>query len=456
MSFSEVHRETLGHFSPDGGHLAGVSNNRILVRDARTLRLAEVFVCAAKVERIEWSADSEFLLAEVARPGLVQIWSLRDSSWACRIEEGIAGVARARWGPASRHVFVVADFGLYLAAWALEDGRRAAQIRYPKYPHRGLAFGREGRCLALLCRSDCRDSVAVHGCDGEFSRLAEFPLRHDCADLAWAPNDAAIILWERPAHSPHFLWYSPAGELLSQLGDCGPLRCACPAPSARLLAAGCLDGGLQLVSGDAMQPLARLEHDLGTALAEAGDDEVLVLREEDPAAEGAPVGYVRLPPGGLRVPVERRPAEVPVDSDGVPRQGVGTLSWSPDERYVATRHDGMPTAVWVWDTGRLALAALLLHRAPVRAMAWGSPSQPQGGGGSARLAVSTADSVLHFWWRGGSARLPCPLPAARLQWRCDGAAVLLQERQGVCVCGTGGLQLRDAGQGGAGRAATPP
>ena len=46
----------------------------MLVRNAETLKLVQVFVCVDKVERLEWSPDSEFILTEVARPGVVQVF----------------------------------------------------------------------------------------------------------------------------------------------------------------------------------------------------------------------------------------------------------------------------------------------------------------------------------------------------------------------------------------------
>merc|ERR1712232_423066 len=87
-----------------------------------------------------------------------------------------------------------------------------------------------------------------------------------------------------------------------------------------------------------------------------------------------------------------------------------------------------------WDLERLALAAVLLHRTPVRSLAW-DPSLA----GAARLAISTADPLLHIWSTetADATITSCPLSMTRLQWRCDGSALLLQERDRVCVCSWG-------------------
>lgn len=438
MSFSEVHKQSLGQWAPNGKHLAAVAQNRLLLREAETLKLVQVYVCVDKVERIEWSPDSEYVLTQVARQGIVQIWSLRECNWECRIDEGLGGVAHARWGISAQHVFVVSEFQLYLSIWKLEDKSRAVQIRHPKHPQKGLAFSHNSRWFALLRRSSCRDSVAVHSCIETFSQLTEIPVSGDFADLAWVLGDSAIVLWERPARSARFVWYSPRGELLSQIDECALLRCSFPSPTGQLLAGGCFDGSIHLLNAVSTKPLTRWTHDLKAACAEASEAEVAVLREEA-SGVGGPVRCVRLPnPASVRIPEERPGYELTVDADGVPRQGVGIAAWSSDERFLATRREGSPTTIWVWDLGCLALAVVLIFRTPVRSFVWDPSAASRGP--CARLAISTADPLLFLWSaavRGEAMVLPCPLSMARLQWRSDGRTLLLQERERACVCSPG-------------------
>lgn len=478
MEFSEVQKQALCQWSPDSRHLAAAAQNRVLLRDAETLSLVNVYTCGDKVERIEWSADSEYILSEISKQGVVQVWSVADPAWTCRIDEGLGGIARAAWGPSSRHVLVVSEFQLYLSVWTLEvaptEQPSSIHIRHPKFVRRGLAFSRNNRWMALLRRVSCRDSVAVHACEGQFAQLAEFHVDGDCADLAWAPGDRALVLWERPTKESRFRWFSPRGELLAQATDAGLLRSAWASPSALFLVAGGFDGRLHLVSGTAMKTLACFTHDLKACIAEAGETGMAVLQEElvgggavaqhlhsqgalmpQVLAAGRPLGSVRYVPvsnpASLQVPEERTP-EPALDADGVPRQGVGSASWSPDERYVATRHDGMPTAVWVWDLGRLALAALLLHRSQVRSLSWDTSAAATGE--RCRLAVSTADSCLFFWSPVEAAATPCPLAHSRLLWRRDGRSLLLQERDRACVCWPGAppVEVRAAASGESGSA----
>ena len=53
-----------------------------------------------------------------------------------------------------------------------------------------------------------------------------------------------------------------------------------------------------------------------------------------------------------------------------PKIGVGLLAWSVKDRYLLARNDNMPQALWIWDTQKLQLCALLQQLDAVRCAAW--------------------------------------------------------------------------------------
>ena len=56
------------------------------------------------------------------------------------------------------------------------------------------------------------------------------------------------------------------------------------------------------------------------------------------------------------------PSERPDPTKPNPRLGVGhIMSWSSDGRYLATRNDNMPSALWVWDAEDLGLCSLVVQ-----------------------------------------------------------------------------------------------
>jgi WD40 repeat protein len=103
------------------------------------------------------------------------------------------------------------------------------------------------------------------------------------------------------------------------------------------------------------------------------------------------------------------------------------VAWSHDGSFMATRCDSMPSAVWVWETGRLELACLLLQTRAVRAFAW-CPTQN-------RLVLCTGDSKLYLWSPDGASCVHVPLPGFRasgLCWHPDGESLVLTSRDEFC------------------------
>lgn len=104
--FSEVYRGNgpPPAFSPNGRYLATAVDFRLVVRDVDTLNVVQLFSCLDKIQHIEWAADSDYLLCGLYRRAMVQAWSVQQPDWTCKIDEGPAGIAHARWTPDGRQI----------------------------------------------------------------------------------------------------------------------------------------------------------------------------------------------------------------------------------------------------------------------------------------------------------------------------------------------------------------
>lgn len=103
------------------------------------------------------------------------------------------------------------------------------------------------------------------------------------------------------------------------------------------------------------------------------------------------------------------------------------MAWSADSHYLFTRNDNMPTALWIWDIARLELAALLIHKDPIRAAAW-DPVSP-------RVVICTGTPYLYMWTPSGAACVNVPLSqfvVSDLKWNPDGTSVVLKDREAFC------------------------
>lgn len=63
---------------------------RLVVRDAGSLQVLQLYTCVDQIQHVEWSADSLFLLCALYRRGLVQV--------RCRVRAGAASRQGAQWG----------------------------------------------------------------------------------------------------------------------------------------------------------------------------------------------------------------------------------------------------------------------------------------------------------------------------------------------------------------------
>ncbi len=60
-------------------------------------RSPQVYSCLDKVHKVEWSPNSRYVLCGLYDRATAQVWSVEDPEWACKIDEGPAGMTNCRW-----------------------------------------------------------------------------------------------------------------------------------------------------------------------------------------------------------------------------------------------------------------------------------------------------------------------------------------------------------------------
>nr|XP_008998548.1 WD repeat-containing protein WRAP73 isoform X1 [Callithrix jacchus] len=441
MNFSEVFKLSglLCKFSPDGKYLASCVQYRLVVRDVNTLQIVQLYTCLDQIQHIEWSADSLFILCAMYKRGLVQVWSLEQPEWHCKIDEGSAGLVASCWSPDGRHILNTTEFHLRITVWSLCT-KSVSYIKYPKACLQGTTFTRDGRYMALAERRDCKDYVSIFVCS-DWQLLRHFDTdTQDLTGIEWAPNGCVLAVWDTCLEYKVLL-YSLDGRLLSaysayewSLG----IKSVAWSPSSQFLAVGSYDGKVRILNHVTWKMITEFEHPVAI-----NNPKIVVYKEAEKSPQLG-LGCLSFPPpraGAGPLPTSESKYEIasvpvslqtlkPVTDRANPKIGIGMLAFSPDSYFLATRNDNVPNAVWVWDIQKLRLFAVLEQLSPVRTFQW-DPKQP-------RLAICTGGSRVYLWSPAGCLSVQVPgegdFAVLSLCWHLSGDSIALLSKDHFCLC----------------------
>ncbi|KAM5140389.1 WD repeat-containing protein WRAP73 [Mantella aurantiaca] len=416
MNFSEVFKlsNQLCRFSPNGKYLASCVQYRLVIRDVGTLQILQLYTCLDQIQHVEWSSDSMFILCAMYKRGIVQVWSLEQPDWHCKIDEGSAGLVSSCWSPDGRHILNTTEFHLRITLWSL-SAKSVSYIKFPKACQKGIAFTKDGRHMALAERRDCKDYISIFVCnDWRLLRFLQYKV----------------------------LLYSLDGRLLSSYSayewSLG-IKSVIWSPSSQFLAVGSYDEKVRILNHVTWKPIKELVHS-----ATISNPKTVVYREVDKCQTAVPSQLTFPPQRGapsslFAVHSKYELAELPVslrtikpDPDRAnPELGIGMLAFSPDNRYLATKNDNMPSCVWIWDIQKMRLAVVLEQTSAVRSFHW-DPVQP-------RLAICTGNSRVYLWSPSGCVSVHVPVEGnfsiLSLCWHPLGEdSLLLLSKDHLCLC----------------------
>ncbi|POI32618.1 hypothetical protein CIB84_003630 [Bambusicola thoracicus] len=474
MDFSELFKLSglLGRFSPDGKCLASCVQYRLIIRDVNTLQILQLYTCLDQIQYIEWSSDSLFILCAMYKRGIVQVWSLEQPDWHCKIDEGSAGLVASCWSPDGRHILNTTEFHGRTAASTFNTAinRSKQHITIAVAIEEWIAFTKDGRYMAVAERRDCKDFVSLFVCSN-WQLLRHFDTEtQDLFGIEWAPNGCVLAVWDTCLEYK-ILLYSLDGRLLStyqayewSLG----IKSIAWSPSSQFLAIGSYDEKVRILNHVTWKKITEFEHP-----ATVTNTKTIVYKE----VEKSPSETERFsfPPTRalassvfstqskcriecfvhsgllskvLLFPIPDDISQVPVSFQYIkpvadranPKMGIGMLAFSPDNCFLATRNgiqmissflsDNIPNAVWIWDIQKLKLFVVLEQLCAIQSFQW-DPRQP-------RLAVCTGNSKVYLWSPAGCVSVQVPTEGdfqiVSLCWHPSGDSMALLSKDNFCVC----------------------
>ncbi|CAG0915137.1 unnamed protein product [Notodromas monacha] len=432
MDFTELNKVSWfqAKFSPDGRFLARSTGQKLYLHEADSLLLRHVFSCADNIHTLEWSPDSSLILCAMNKRGMVQVWSVENLEWTCKIEEG----------------------SLRITIWSLIN-RSARYIEHPLNGNPGADFTHDGQYFAVGERRKGKDQVAIFACSS-WQLVKRFSTAtSNMAGLKWSPDDSALCVWDSALKYQAVL-YTPNGHLL---GTFAPqewilgVRSIAWAPNSKFIALGSFDQKVRVLNHITWMPVtvwdhpAVIEEDAGRGFIVYLEKPVTVSSQvldsldevyhpwDDTAFEIADkfpvvVDATMLSSGSVLTSNTSKDDLLSVGSPW--RHGVSKIGFSPDARYIASLNDSHPLGVWIWSIETLMLHSLLIFQNPVKDFVW-SPTESM-------LAVCTENNKVFFWSLEGTVSVRLPetsyMEVANLGWHPNGRKIALIGKESMCIC----------------------
>ena len=411
-SSSSTVTTTIPVFSPQGNRIAAVvDKTNIVVRDVETLSVVSFITCVDSPKYIEWSRDGSYILACMPQRSSVSVFHVhgrQDGGNEVTLTENLAGVTFATWSPWNTVALVVCDFGSRMLAWdvsSADEENNTTVLACPSIASLdGVCASPDGRILAVLTRTACKDGITLYSI-GRTSAVHEWDVignielgTMNAAGMSWSPDSKSIAVWDAVYAGPRVVVVSVEGEMGHILMDkawesaCGlGVRIVKWSPSGGVLAIGTYDEDVVMMNTVTWKDIEVTLHH-GMVLDEQKYGDMLEVFTEVQLDDDSDLTKYT---DEVSMPVKLPALAKPHVKEIMPPVGTEKLLWSDTGRYIVTICQERPHIAWIWDVTRMALDTVLMHKNPIRDVAW----RP---GGSDTLYMVCGNKNVYVWADGAS------------------------------------------------------
>lgn len=234
-------------------------------------------------------------------------------------------------------------------------------------------------------------------------------------------DDSGIMVWDSDLQYKIYI-YSITGQIQSSYSayeNALGIRTVSLSPNGQSISIGSYDSAVRLINHLTFTKQAEMKHTTQV------DCDAQIYQEEEYTEPGYAALTTRcnLYLDALMDPPVKVPSLPPSVDRAKPLSSVTLNAWSNDSRYIATRVESMPSALWIWEAGLGQLNVLLMHYHSVKHAAW-NPNR-------LFLAFCTGNNRVYFWSEEGAS--VCDICdssfiASKLLWSPNGQCLALFDK----------------------------
>ncbi|XP_042902001.1 WD repeat-containing protein WRAP73 isoform X3 [Parasteatoda tepidariorum] len=381
--------------------IAYAVQNELIVENFKVKGEKRRFVCDFSIDLILWSPDSDLITCCMLKQNLIQVWSLSDPSWRCKINENAINIAHISWAPDNRHLIVLSEFNFKITIWSLALSKSTV-IANPKCVKNCYAFSKCSKYMAVVERKDFMDFIGIYSCDN-FQHLKEFSI--DCenaGEVYFSPVELVIAIVA--AFSEYkVLFYTIDGRLINSFTKADA--------SLGITSFSWSAQSFYIFVGDYLERTVY-------RIMEMSCNEESVLRDTAEKWEFYAVDG-------------ERPVSIPqfhLSKKGnhkASKTGINLLVVSPDEQHVAIVSCSAPNVIFIFNMKLFSLSDILIQNEKIKGVTW-HPRKPI-------LAFFSGCSHLDLWTPTCCVRMISPfvdeLLIKNIKWSTTGESIILNGKQ---------------------------
>lgn len=313
-----------------------------------TLRILTRWNVLDEVTALEWSKNSELILCQQRKRGVLQIFNTGNYSWTCTINPGVLGMSHSLISPDNRNVVTIDSQGVRLSVWNLTNCQ-VFNIKFPKYHNKGLSFSFDGSKLALITREKNSDFLSFYNTE-DWSLINSIQSPINAGDLIYLPDSSAVILWT-PSTEYNFCVFQTNGTILAKFdgNSFAPGICRVEFNESFMAVCG-MDYKLKVFHLGSWV----LFHEF--SYKENFEHRVLILKESE-EFRGEQVG-----------PKEFDNVKNVIGNAG--DTGFCVFGGKPGSIIVCTVLKNAPNYIWIWDCKSAVLSLVVVMRKSVKSIVW--------------------------------------------------------------------------------------